>query len=124
MQVDNFGNTRIGTMDLFVQKQKQAENKTTEADDPAITLGKTTHTKKEWEEMMRKLDRYLEMVKEEQKARFKQQQKQAEEKKIYAKLDQKARDQKKRLLKEQDEKNITKKHLEEKELLEEKNFYR
>ena len=33
MQVDNFGNTRIGTMDLFVQKQKQAQNKTAEADD-------------------------------------------------------------------------------------------
>lgn len=99
MQVDNFGNTRIGTMDLFVQKQKQAQNKTAEADDAEITLGNTTHTKKEWEDMMRKLDRYLEMVKEEQKTRLKQQQKQAEEKKIYARLDQKARDQKKRLLK-------------------------
>ena len=98
MQVDNFGNTRIGTMDLFVQKQKQAQNKTAEADDAEITLGNTTHTKKEWEDMMRKLDRYLEMVKEEQKTRLKQQQKQAEEKKIYARLDQKARDQKKRLL--------------------------
>ena len=81
MQVDNFGNTRIGTMDLFVQKQKQAQNKTAEADDAEITLGNTTHTKKEWEDMMRKLDRYLEMVKEEQKTRLKQQQKQAEEEK-------------------------------------------
>lgn len=111
MQVDNFGNTRIGTMDLFVQKQKQAQNKTAEADDAEITLGNTTHTKKEWEDMMRKLDRYLEMVKEEQKTRLKQQQKQAEEKKIYARLDQKARDQKKRLLKKWDEQDVTKKLL-------------
>ena len=37
--------------------------------------------------MMRKLDRYLEMVKEEQKTRLKQQQKQAAgEKDIYARL--------------------------------------
>lgn len=113
MQVDNFGNTRIGTMDLFVQKQKQ--NKTAEADDAEITLGNTTHTKKEWEDMMRKLDRYLEMVKEEQKTRLKQQQKQAEEKKIYARLDQKARDQKKRLLKKWDEQDVTKKLLAQKE---------
>lgn len=115
MQVDNFGNTRIGTMDLFVQKQKQAQNKTAEADDAKITLGNTTHTKKEWEDMMRKLDRYLEMVKEEQKTRLKQQQKQAEEKKIYARLDQKARDQKKRLLKKWDEQDVTKKLLAQKE---------
>ena len=98
MQVDNFGNTRIGTMDLFVQKQKQAQNKTAEADDAEITLGNTTHTKKEWEDMMRK-----------------QQQKQAEEKKIYARLDQKARDQKKRLLKKWDEQDVTKKLLAQKE---------
>lgn len=115
MQVDNFGNTRIGTMDLLVQKQKQAQNKTAEADDAEITLGNTTHTKKEWEDMMRKLDRYLEMVKEEQKTRLKQQQKQAEEKKIYARLDQKARDQKKRLLKKWDEQDVTKKLLAQKE---------
>ena len=115
MQVDNFGNTHIGTMDLFVQKQKQAQNKTAEADDAEITLGNTTHTKKEWEDMMRKLDRYLEMVKEEQKTRLKQQQKQAEEKKIYARLDQKARDQKKRLLKKWDEQDVTKKLLAQKE---------
>lgn len=115
MQVDNFGNTRIRTMDLFVQKQKQAQNKTAEADDAEITLGNTTHTKKEWEDMMRKLDRYLEMVKEEQKTRLKQQQKQAEEKKIYARLDQKARDQKKRLLKKWDEQDVTKKLLAQKE---------
>ena len=115
MQVVNFGKTRIGTMDLFVQKQKQAQNKTAEADDAEITLGNTTHTKKEWEDMMRKLDRYLEMVKEEQKTRLKQQQKQAEEKKIYAKLDQKARDQKKRLLKKWDEQDVTKKLLAQKE---------
>ena len=108
MQVDNFGNTRIGTMDLFVQKQKQAQNKTAEADDAEITLGNTTHTKKEWEDMMRKLDRYLE-------TRLKQQQKQAEEKKIYARLDQKARDQKKRLLKKWDEQDVTKKLLAQKE---------
>ena len=65
--------------------------------------------------MMRKLDRYLEMVKEEQKTRLKQQQKQAEEKKIYARLDQKARDQKKRLLKKWDEQDVTKKLLAQKE---------
>ena len=65
--------------------------------------------------MMRKLDRYLEMVKEEQKTRLKQQQKQAEEKKIYARLDQKARDQKKRLLKKWDEQDVTKKLLAPKE---------
>ena len=98
-----------------MQKQKQAQNKTAEADDAEITLGNTTHTKKEWEDMMRKLDRYLEMVKEEQKTRLKQQQKQAEEKKIYARLDQKARDQKKRLLKKWDEQDVTKKLLAQKE---------
>lgn len=115
MQVDNFGNTRIGTMDLFVQKQKQAEKTTEQADDQPVTLGKTTHTKKEWEEMMRKLDRYLEMVKEEQQVRAKKLKKQAQEQKIQAKLDQKAREQQKRLLKERDEHNVTKQLLQKKE---------
>ena len=114
MQVDNFGNTRIGTMDLFVQKQKQAQNKTAEADDAEISW-KYHSYEKGVGSMMRKLDRYLEMVKEEQKTRLKQQQKQAEEKKIYARLDQKARDQKKRLLKKWDEQDVTKKLLAQKE---------
>lgn len=115
MQIDSFGNVRTDTMELFVRKNKLAGGVAGQEDDSPITLGKTTHTKKEWEEMMRRLDRYFETVKEEQKIRAKKLKKQEEEEKFYAKQEWQAKERQKRLLKEEDEHNTTKQLLAAKE---------
>lgn len=115
MQIASFSGTRIDAMELFIKKSKLMDGASGEKDDPPITLGKTTHTKKEWEAMMRGLDCYFEAVKEEQKIRAEKLQKQAEEEKFYAKQEWQAKEQQKRLLKNEDEHNITKQLLAAKE---------
>lgn len=116
MQVDGFGSSQgqSGAMDLFLEKQ----TKRTRPEEEQITLGKSTHTKKEWENLLKNVDDYLDMVKEEQKLYAEKLKKDAETRKIYQKLEWKAKDQRERLLKERVEKNITK------QLLTRREYYR
>lgn len=115
MQIDGFGSgqTQSGAMDLFVEKQAQA--KQAEPDVKEITLGRTALTQKGWNNLLKNIDDYLEMVKAEQKLYLEKLKEDAQIRKINAKLEWKAKDQRERLLKEADKRNIKKQILERNE---------
>ena len=114
MQVGGSDNAKqTGSMDLFLQKQDMAQ-KAKDVANQQVELGNSIHTQKEWDNLLRHVDEYLKMIKEEQKIHLKKMQKEAETKKVYAKLKQEEKD-KNRLLKEKDEHNTTKQLLERKE---------
>ena len=89
--------------------------KAQDAANEQVALGNSIHTKKEWDNLLRHVDEYLKMVKEEQKIHLKKMQKDAETKQVYAKLKQKERDKNKKLLKSLEENNIKDQILEKKE---------
>ena len=114
MLIDHFGTTQMDAADYFA-RQNQNTGEKQEESDKLVTLGATTHTQEEWERLLGRVDRYLECVKKEQKQQVQAARQEAETKKIYAKLSQKAKEQKKRLLKETEEHNVTNRLLEQKE---------
>ena len=115
MQIGGSGNINRGnSTELFLQKQEMAK-KAQDAANEQVALGNSIHTKKEWDNLLRHVDEYLKMVKEEQKIHMEKMQKDAETKKVYAKLKQKERDKNKKLLKSLEENNIKDQILEKKE---------
>ena len=115
MQIGGSGNINRGNRtELFLQKQEMAK-KAQDAANEQVALGNSIHTKKEWDNLLRHVDEYLKMVKEEQKIHLKKMQKDAETKQVYAKLKQKERDKNKKLLKSLEENNIKDQILEKKE---------
>lgn len=115
MQIGGSGNINRGnSTELFLQKQEMAK-KAQDAANEQVALGNSIHTKKEWDNLLRHVDEYLKMVKEEQKIHLKKMQKDAETKQVYAKLKQKEQDKNKRLLKSLEEHNIKDQILEKKE---------
>ncbi|MCF2641670.1 MAG: hypothetical protein PUB46_01615 [Lachnospiraceae bacterium] len=115
MQIGGSGNINRGnSTELFLQKQEMAK-KAQDAANEQVALGNSIHTKKEWDNLLRHVDEYLKMVKEEQKIHLKKMQKDAETKQVYAKLKQKERDKNKKLLKSLEENNIKDQILEKKE---------
>ena len=115
MQIGGSGNINRGnSTELFLQKQEMAK-KAQDAANEQVALGNSIHTKKEWDNLLRHVDEYLKMVKEEQKIHLKKMQKDAETKQVYAKLKQKERDKNKKLLKSREENNIKDQILEKKE---------
>ena len=115
MQIGGSGNINRGnSTELFLQKQEMAK-KAQDAANEQVALGNSIHTKKEWDNLLRHVDEYLKMVKEEQKIHLKKMQKDAETKQVYAKLKQKEQDKNKRLLKSLEENNIKDQILEKKE---------
>ena len=115
MQIGGSGNINRGnSTELFLQKQEMAK-KAQDAANEQVALGNSIHTKKEWDNLLRHVDEYLKMVKEEQKIHLKKMQKDAETKQVYAKLKQQERDKNKKLLKSLEEKNIKDQILEKKE---------
>ena len=115
MQIGGSGNINRGnSTELFLQKQEMAK-KAQDAANEQVALGNSIHTKKEWDNLLRHVDEYLKMVKEEQKIHLKKMQKDAETKQVYAKLKQQERDKNKKLLKSLEENNIKDQILEKKE---------
>ena len=115
MQIGGSGNINRGnSTELFLQKQEIAK-KAQDAANEQVALGNSIHTKKVWDNLLRHVDEYLKMVKEEQKIHLKKMQKDAETKQVYAKLKQKERDKNKKLLKSLEENNIKDQILEKKE---------
>ena len=115
MQIGGSGNINRGnSTELFLQKQEMAK-KAQDAANEQVALGNSIHTKKEWDNLLRHVDEYLKMVKEEQKIHLKKMQKDDETKQVYAKLKQKERDKNKKLLKSLEENNIKDQILEKKE---------
>ena len=115
MQIGGSGNINRGnSTELFLQKQEMAK-KAQDAANEQVALGNSIHTKKEWDNLLRHVDEYLKMVKEEQKIHLKKMQKDAETKQVYAKLKQKEQDKNKKLLKSLEENNIKDQILEKKE---------
>ena len=106
MQIGGSDNINRGnSTELFLQKQEMAK-KAQDAADEQVVLGNSIHTKKEWDNLLRHVDKYLKMVKEEQKIHMEKMQKDAETKKVYAKLKQKEQAQNKKLLKNIEEHSI------------------